>query len=298
MRAGILGQILKAPVLQFLFAGLILFALFEFIEKGRQGGGENRIVVDRERLLSFMQQRAKRTDAAGLGRLLDGFSREERQALIDDYVEQEALYREARSLNLDKDDPVSRQRLIQQLRFINQGFIARNIVLSEAVLQQYLDAHKDRYRVAPKITFTHVVFNVRKHGQARSLELARAKLRELNRRKVPFHESVSHGDRWLFHRNYVNKTGGEIASHFGPAMQVDLFNLAAEEGVWRGPLRSKYGFHLVMVTNKTAGYDPPLSEVRTRVSQDARQDRLKKELDRINAAIVAAYEVEIAQDLE
>lgn len=278
--------------------GLVLFLAFDLISKDEQSDALNRIVVDRDRLLTFMQFRSKIFEADRIGDALDNLPEEELQKLIDDYVREEALYREAKALNLDKNDYTSRRRLIRQLEFINQGFISSSITLSEMDLQGHLDAHNDRYYVPPKITFTHVFFNADKRGEDSAHALALAKLDELNESQVPFHKALSHGDRYLYHRNYVNKEADEIASHFGPAMQKQLFALDANDKIWHGPFHSPYGSHLVMVIRYTAGYAPPLKEVRQRVEQDAIQARLKLELDRINQSIVDAYEVEVVDALK
>lgn len=298
MRPIFLKRVLKDPLLHFLVVGFVLFAAFELVSRDKQSGDVNRIIVDRDRLLAFMQYRSKVFDADRAKDLLDNLPEEKLQALIDDFVRDEALYREAKALNLDKNDYALRQRLIRQLEFINEGFISANRTLSETDLQRYLDANKDRYTVAPKITFTHVFFSAEKHGDEKSHALALAKLKELNGSQVRFHEALSHGDRFLYHRNYVNKAAAEIASHFGSAMQANLLAQDADEKIWRGPFRSLYGFHLVMVTRLTAGYVPPLAEVRQRVMQDAMEARMKKELDRINQSIVDAYEVEVVDVLK
>ncbi len=291
-------RLLKEPLLLFLLMGLVLFLVFDLISKDEQSDALNRIVVDRDRLLTFMQYRSKTFNANRSEDILDNLPEEELQALIDDYVREEALYREAKALNLDKNDYASRQRLIRQLEFINQGFISSTITLSEMDLQRYLDTHNDRYYVPPKITFTHVFFNAEKRGEDSAHALALAKLDELNESQVPFHEALSHGDRYLYHRNYVNKEADEIASHFGSAMQRQLFAEVADDKIWRGPFHSAYGYHLVMMTRLKAGYDPPLAEVRQRVEQDAVQARLKTELDRINQSIVNGYEVEVVDVLK
>jgi hypothetical protein len=129
--------------------------------------------------------------------------------------------------------------------------------LSETDLQRYLDENNDRYAVAPKTTFTHGFFSSEKHGDEKSRALALAKLKELNGSQVRFHEALSHGDPFLYHRNYVNKAAAEITSHLGSVMQAHLFAQDTDEKIWRGPFRSLYGFHLIMVTRLTAGFVPP-----------------------------------------
>ncbi len=289
-----LKRLLKEPLLHFLILGLGLFLLSGYISSGKPTSDLNRIVVDRDRLLDFMQNRSKIFEAELAKEIFDSLSEGEQQALVDDYVHEEALYREAKALKLDENDYTSRQRLIRQLEFINQGFLSTTIDLSQKELERYLKAHKERYYIPTKITFTHIFFSKDKYGDDKAETLARAKLSEINKSQVSFHAGLSHGDRYLYHRNYVNKDASEISSFFGSVMQKQLFELAADDSTWQGPFRSPYGFHLVMLSKRMGGYFPPLEEVAQRVEQDARHSRLKEELDQIEQAIVESYEVEVS----
>ncbi len=293
-----LRKLLREPLIHFLAIGLGLFVIFGYVSKDQRSDPANRVVVDRDRLLTFMGYRYKNLRVDNHEDLLDNLPTEELETLIADYVKEEALYREAKALSLDKNDYTLRRRLIRQLEFINQGLISSVLTLSETDLKDYLVAFKDRYYVPPKITFTHVFFNRERHGDDRAQALARKELKVLNDASVPFHAALSHGDRFLYHRNYVNKDAGEIASHFGAPMEQQLFAQDADDQQWYGPFASPYGYHLAMVTRQTAGYHPPLEEIRQRIEQDALQARLKEELDRITQSIVDGYEVTLAEGIQ
>lgn len=293
----VLKRILKEPLLHFLVMGALLFGVFSYVSKEEPVDVSKRIVVDRERLLGHIRYRSKVLDAERVEELLDNLSDDEFQALIDEFVGEEVFYREAKALNLDKNDYAARQRLVRQLEFINQDFLASTLSLSEADLERFLNAHEDRYFVSPKITFTHVFFNAEGRGVREAESLAREKLNELNTSQVSFHEALPHGDRYLYHRNYVNKDAEEIASHFDAAMQQAVFALDVDESAWRGPFRSPYGYHLVMVVKRSAGYLPSLDEVRRRVAEDAAQDSLNAKMDEFRKSIVEGYELQIAEGL-
>ena len=293
-----LTRVIKDPLLHFLLIGLCLFFAFDYMTKNDEGIELNRIVVDRERLLTFMQNRAKIFEADRFGELLDQLSEQELQELIVDYVQEEALYREAKALNLDRDDYIARRRLIQQLEFITRGFISAGTGLSEEDLQAWYKTRKDEYAVPPRITFTHVFLNSAKHGKEKTKALALAKLSELNDKRVPFHAAMSHGDRFLYHTNYVEKGKDEITSHFGQTMSKQLFALAPDEHLWLGPFQSAYGFHLVMVTMQAAGYVPTLAEIRQKVERDALQELVDTEVDEAIQSIIADYKVDIASGIQ
>ncbi|WP_305674376.1 peptidylprolyl isomerase [Phenylobacterium sp.] len=279
----------KEPLVHFLVAGLALFLLHGLIAPD-DDEATRRIVVDRERLLNYMQYRAKVFEPVGFGRALDALPKPELDELVADYAREEALYREAKAMGLDRNDDVARRRLIQQLEFVARGVAAAEANPTEAELRAFYAARQGAYRVPAKVTFTHVFFNGERPGaEAR----ARSKLAELNRTRTPFHAAVAHGERFLYHLNYVEKEAEEVASHFGPAMRAEVFAFEPDSHTWRGPFRSPYGFHLVLLTQRTASHVPPFEDVRSQVEQDARQAAEAADYEKSIGAIVAGYDVEV-----
>ena len=290
-------RLLKEPLGHFLLIGVALFLIFDLINPNSAQNPEH-IQIDRDKLLTFMQHRAKSFNASDFSERLDQLPPAQLQGLIDDYSREEALYREAKALSLDANDNVARQRLIQQVTYITRGFIDAGARLSDAQLQNYFQANHERYREPGKITFTHVFFSFDRHNTNEALKLARKTLDTLNKEHIPFHRGLAYGERFLYHANYVNKEADLVASHFGSAMQAELFELAPSDQTWRGPFVSTYGAHLVMATGRSQDYDPPLAEVRDRVYQDAQQSQAQANLQEAIAAIVSAYKIVLPADLE
>ena len=294
----ILKTVLKEPLVHFLAVGLVLFTVFDWFSSGAPRNDSDLIVVNRERLLTFMQQRTRVFGATGVEEMLDNLSNKDLNQLIKDYVRDEVLYREAKALKLDQNDFTARRRLIQQLEFINQGVLFNASNLSDDELKAYLQSHQVRYRVDSKITFTHVYYSNEKNGSGQARAMAETKLVELRNDMVPFHRSPGHGDRFLYHRNYVNREADEILSHFGEAMQKKLFLKYGKGKGWFGPLESDYGFHLILVSSQRDGYLPKLDDVRARVSQDAAQDWVKDEMEKVTQTIIEQYQIRQMENLQ
>ena len=110
---------------------------------------------------------------------------------------------------------------------------------------------------------------------------------------VAFSDAPQHGDRFLYHVNYVERTPDYIASHFGLPMAKALFELEPNEFVWRGPFDSPYGVHLVLLTTSEPGRDPELAELEGRVREDATRARIREETDAAITDIVDSYEVRV-----
>ena len=290
-------KFLKEPLVHFLFAAFTLFAIYDAMTRDTERKSPNEILVTRNDLLVYMQYRAKAFDAARSEHSFDNLSDDERRKLIADYVREEAMYREAKALGLDRNDYVAKRRLMQQLEFITQGFAETAVELSEAGLETYYQDHRSQYAIPPKITFTHVFFSHERHGLSKATELAKKELAHLNHHGTPFHKAMAHGDRAIFHVNYVRREKDLVASHFGAEMADALFRLTPDDTTWRGPFRSPYGMHLVMATEISAAYEPRLAEIRDRVAADARAALLEDHKQRAINEIVATYRVRISDDL-
>lgn len=286
-------RFLKEPLLHFLAAGLGLFVLFGVVNQDDSSEDPNLIVVDRDALLTFTQYRIKAFNPALAQKKLDSLSDDELKRFIDDYVREEVLHREALQLGLGDDDYVIKRRLIQKLEFITEGFAEAGTQLDQAALQRYFDANKTDYYVEPFVTFTHVFFETEDRPREDAHAAAQKKLRELNRDGVAFSDAPQHGDRFLYHVNYVERTPDYIASHFGLPMAKALFELEPNEFVWRGPFDSPYGVHLVLLTTSEQGRDPELAELEGRVREDATRAKIREEADAAITDIVDSYEVRV-----
>ena len=287
-----LRSMIREPLVHFLLLGLVLFYVYALVSKDEAADSDH-ILVTRDQLLTFMQYRAKAFDRQGFSERLNTLPKQQLKQLVDDYVREEALYREAKALQLDRHDYTARRRLIRRLETISGSLMNADQTVSAQALTSYFEAHKENYLVPEKITFTHVFISHAQHGLDKARRLAQQTLKDLNEQKVPFHLAMSRGDRFLYHTNYVNKEADLIGSHFGQAMQDEIFLLEQDEQTWQGPLQSSYGFHLVMVTNKVLAYQPPLEEVQTQVMRDVGQNRSRENLEKFVQELISQYQVEL-----
>ncbi len=295
-RPGLIKQAAREPLLHFLLLGLCLFLAYGSLNPNNTETDQDRIVVDRDTLLTYMQYRAKAFDAKRAGQQLEAMPSERRQQLIDSYIREETLYREAKALQLDKNDSVARQRMIQQMRYLMQSMITASIELTEDELQAYQEKYAERYAEPAKTTFTHVFFSTAGRSDDEAQQLAKQQLAELNQQQIPFHKALGFGERFLYHRNYVQKEADFIASHFGETLQAAVSALPTSETEWQGPYPSPYGYHLVLVVQQTPEYHPTFDEVKSRVAQDLMQERRQQQVDRAIAQMIERYDVEVSVD--
>lgn len=286
-----MNKILKEPLFHFLLVGLLLFVLFEFTASDADQYDSRTIVVDRDALLTFVQFRSRAFEPKVAAERLDSLSAEELDRLIADYVREEALHREAVALGVDQNDYIIKQRMIQSIQFITNGFVTANVEVTEDDVADYFAENRDDYYIPPTATFTHVFFSTESRSRDEAMELASAKLAELNRDKVIFSDAPRHGERFPYFTNYVERGADFVASHFGRDMADAVFALDSDESEWRGPFVSPYGVHLVLMPRREPGRYPALAEIADSVRQDAEREALDEAQEAAIKAIVDTYEV-------
>jgi hypothetical protein len=286
----LLRGLMREPLVHFLLAGALLYAGFAWWSGG-EGAAARDITVDRKALLQFMQYRAKAFEPATFEAQFDALTAGARQQLIDEYVREEVLYREAQALQLDRGDYVMRQRLVQKTLFLlEQADVGEP---TEVELQQYLATHRADYAVAPAWTFTHVFVDASERGEVPAERAAKNLLVRLDRVHAAFNDAPQYGDRFPYLQNYVERTGDFIASHFGAEFLTQLQRLPVAARQWQGPLRSDHGWHLVLITANTPARDPELSELREQVMDDWRRDRTAQLQVQAVQALMRGYRVRV-----
>lgn len=287
---------LHDPLAHFLAAGALLFAIGSAVKPAEQA--ENLIKVDRAALLEFIQYRSKAFEPSAAAAILDGLSPEARADIVRDYVREEALAREAEALGLGANDYVIRQRMVQKVEFLAESAAAAIAEPADADLAAFYDANRDRYTAPPSATLTHVFVSTEKKPRAAARAEAVALLADLKSSKAGFNDATAFGDRFLFHKNYVDRTNDYIESQLGGEIAAAIFDPAAPLNEWRGPYSSQYGEHLIYVAARTPSRLPPLGDIRDVVKSDYAEDRRLEAIEKAIEAIVAKYKVELRADAQ
>lgn len=284
-------KLLKEPLVQFLLIALVLLGGERWINAEDYAYDQYLIEVDDQRLLQFMQLRAKtfRPDQAEAA--LAALGAEERQRLVDDYARDEVLFREAMALNLDNNDQIIRRRLIQKMDYLAQGFYDEAEPLTEQDLRDYYADNQQDYKKAAEATFTHVFISTQNRPSDEAQAMADKLLDQLNAGQVPFENASRYGERFLYNRNYVNREDDEISSHFGGSFQQAVFALSAGEQ-WQGPVQSSYGWHLVLLVKNAAAYLPEFEEVSSAVFADAQRQQQREVKRQTIDKLMAKYQIE------
>lgn len=291
----LLASLIRQPLLHFLLLGGLLFALYGFFAKDRADtNGTDTLVIDEQSLLAFLQYRRQSFQAEEAARELASLSGAALQEVIRQLAREEALYRTALAMGLDRNDLVIRQRLIQKMEFIAGGFADPRMVPTEQQIRRYFEQHPERYETPPSRTFTQVYFNSARRGRSQAEHLAKAKLTELNRQRTPFEDAGLHGDHFLYQRNCVACAPDQTASLFGSSFARQLFAPGLATDRWLGPFESEFGFHLVLLTDSKESGRATLEEVRPRVIEDVQRSLAEQTKQAAIEQIVSRYKIEVA----
>lgn len=269
-------RLIREPLLHFLLLGAILFAASSFLS-GRDEVPRDAIVVSAGKIehLSALYERTWQRSP----------TREELEGLINNFIREEAAYREGMAFGLDRDDTIIRRRIRQKLDFIAED-IADLVEPSDDELAAYLETHPDDFRVDPRLTFRQVYLNPDQHGDSVEAD-ARDLLSTLGGDATI--DASTLGDRILLEHDYRDVSMREVASLFGEQFAIAIVEL--DPGSWEGPIESGYGLHLVLIDERTEGRQPDLDEVRDQVRREWEHARRLEMTEAFYREMLDRYEI-------
>lgn len=246
---------LRDPLLHFLLLGALIFVV-DWATRA-DANSARVIVVDakvRNELKTFFHD--------GQGR---DPTESELKVLVDRWVYNEVMYREALALGLDKGDDMFRSRLELKLR----SMLIDNVVVdppTEDDLRKWLDANRERY-TAPR-RFDFVQFHV-EGSDADAHAQAEALASRIKGAAVPaqYEDEV---------RIYRDRSQDNIASVFGTDFAAQLIGA---DGNWVA-LHSNTGWHVARVLDDKPPVDPDFAAIKPQLEAEwrkAQQNRLAAE---------------------
>ena len=279
-------KFLREPLVHFLVIGAAIFVLYGLW--GQQDAEEN------ERTITITTGEVAWLADAWEKRWNRPPTPEERKGLIDQYLREMILYREAVAMGLDRDDSVIRRRLAQKLEFLSQDLITPQPPTADE-LQAYFAEHMDRYQTPELITMTHVFIDPDLRGDE-TLKDAEIIKEQLAKLKEPPHDAQSFGDTFMLQSYYPERSEGELLKLFGSVFARSVFELEPQQ--WHGPVLSGYGTHLVYVHDHRDAVPPAFAEVEEQVRLEWESEKRDELNVQFVDSMIARYEVIIEGDAE
>ncbi|MDX0525479.1 hypothetical protein BMJ29_33080 [Sinorhizobium medicae] len=273
-----LKRVLREPLVHFLALALLIFAGYGLLGVDT-GDKPDTIVVTApkiEQMATVFTKTWQRPPTA-----------EELKGLIDDYVKEEILVRQALELGLDRDDTVVRRRLRQKMEFLNAAD-AETLTATDAELDAYLKANAATFEIAPMLAFQQVFLNPQRRGETLAQDAASVREALLT---DPAMDPSLLGDPTLLPSDLPLSDKTSIGQTFGAEFVEVLDKIPA--GQWTGPVNSGFGLHLIRVTERVPGRVPTLDEVRNAVAREWTNAKRKELEDQRFAELLKRYVVSI-----
>ena len=261
-------------MLHFLLAGAAVFLLYDLVSD-TDTGGDTEIVVTRgqiEHMASLFEKTRQRAPTS-----------EEVAGLIDNYIVEEVMYREAKKIQLDQDDTIVRRRMRQKMEFLLDDLSTTEP--SDEDLQAFLDNNPARFIRDDDISFEQVYLPDGDEEQARTL------LERLQNEDIAPEDAVAGSG--LLPDSFENASEARIRGVMGEDFTIEIYK--REVGLWQGPIESPFGLHLVRIEQITRGEVPPLVDIRAVVRREWQSDTRKASRKLLIATLRTNYSVQIEE---
>lgn len=271
----LIGHLLREPLLHFLAAGFALFVIYD----GLHGSS----IQSHPQRIEITPDDVRRIEISWLARWQRPPSDQQLRGMIDEYVKEEILYREALKLGLDKNDTIIRRRLAQKMEFLAED-VASLSEPTTGVLEAWYAKKREHYEPPPLVTFHQLFFSFDRWGadtQAQAQKVLTGLVKK----------NGAEGDPFMFQNAYVEQSRDQVARVFGSKFATALFQ--HEPGRWAGPVESGYGWHLVKIDTLVQPPAPPFETVAKEVKSDWLSEQ-RTEAKRSGFDVLKArYEVEV-----
>lgn len=299
-----LGRVLRYRPLHFLVGGLLLFVFLD-------PGTTQRVPPEPLRLEQSQVDQLRSSWSASLGQEP---SEAELANLVRRELDDEILFREALQRSLHEFDPVVRQRVLLNMRFLdaaadaddetlfrealklgmhrNDVVVRRRLVQimemsiedgadrsppTDAEIAAMYERRREELLIPARWRITQVYFSSDRRGDRAPAD-ARAALEDIAAQSLVPAQAVGLGDPFLGGHQLPLLSITQLAGQFGDRFAAALEGCAVQ--AWCGPLSSSFGTHLVWVEESIAAREPSSDEpeVRKHLVADVLRERSERRL--------------------
>ncbi len=254
----------REPIFHFLAAGTALFLFLGWVGEPADPASRTISITQQDRaILALQWERTMQrppTDA-------------ELDTMVDAFLREEVLYREAIRLGLDRDDAVVRKRLANKMDYLAAS-MAETAAVSDATLADWLARHPERFAEDVRYSFDQRYFTER---AAANVALA---------------SGQSTGEEISLPAAFDNAARTEVEGRLGQNFTAALDKLEQAEN-WAGPIASGFGWHLVRLRARNTGAPPQLADIRDQVEADWRSSTEAQRRKDAYELLRSAYHVSV-----
>jgi len=277
-------KLLREPLVHFMFIGAFIYLLYGVFAEPVAEETDKTIIVSAGEVEWMKTSWQKRWNRPPTEKEFDG--------LIQQYIRETVLYREALTMGLNKHDQIIRRRLAQKLEFLAKDLVTL-IPPTDEELLTYFEEHQARYQEPALYTFTQVFIDPDKRGDTTLDDAEAIKATLIAQGEKAIEDAGTLGDDFMLQNYYPEKDQLAIQKQFGSGFTESLTKLSPRQ--WHGPVLSGYGVHLVYVSSISKPPAPVFAEVRERVVQDWTTDKSEELNKQFYASLREQYTVVIEE---
>ena len=249
-------RLFTEPLIQFLVIGAAIYGVYALFAAPEENFRDTLVHVDSNRINAFISEWESRWNRPPTQQELDG--------LIQSYIREDVLYRQAVAMGLNEDDPITRRRMAQKLEFLT-GDLAMMVQPAEGELEAYFAENQASYGQPDRITFSQIFFDPDSRENS-TLDDAAEVLAQLQAAGVPDAQSMQMGDQFMLQSDFRLASETDVARQMGSGFAVSVMKLEPDQ--WHGPVLSGYGVHLVYVFDFQESPPPVFKDVQADVLAD------------------------------
>jgi len=255
--------LINEPLTHFLLLGLLLFIYFDMTATDVQTQNKTIITLSSSEIIKLKTEYKNRYHKE--------IDTDQLQELIEQKFYEKLLVDEALSLNLVMQDDVIIKHLLKQMQFImlnSKEFVEP----TEEELLAYYKSNIKEYSHIKTLSFSHIYFSKRDDERIEEL------ITLLNITDKNSSVASSFGDKFQGTIDIKDSSYEEIKKEYGNYFTSKLFT--SKSSLWHNKIFSKYGTHLVYITDKNVTIPYSFDDVQDRVYEDyLREQRTQQERD-------------------
>jgi len=246
----------QEPLFHFLLIGTIIFYIGYKDEPKKEIQSQKHLIITKSDIDKLTLQWKREKNSLP--------SKKELNKLLEYYIEDEILYREALRMQLDKNEPDIKKILIDKLKYISDDSIKIDKI-PEALLHHYFQEHKEKFikRTSKRISFTQVYLNPKKHKNIE--KIAQSILKKLHNKTIDTN-ITNLGDKFYTGNQFKNVDTKTLSKSFSRSFIRELFKLPVQQ--WSKPIKSGFGIHIIYVEEKREKKEVTFNDVKEQVKDE------------------------------
>lgn len=214
---------------------------------------------------------------------------EGRKEMLETMVIREMILQEAAKEKVEESKLVQEKLIDIKKRLVVEAYLKQKVeekaAISDADLQKFYDENKDKFKHGEQIKASHILLKEEKKVQeVQDAMKAGQKFEDLAKK---------------YSTDAAASKGGDLG-WFGKGSMLPEFEKAAfalKEGEVSGPVKTKFGVHIIKLTGKRQAGAIPLDEVKDQIKQAILPQKQKEVFDKVKEELKKNAKYSIKEDV-